>query len=222
MCEPQACRSVDEGPPHRGDPAPAPQAHHHPRTPQAEAAGPARSPLRPWGSGLGLGIGHHLHPHRRGLAVSGCRARCGKAPAEAFDEHLRSLQKLVLQRLVEPGQYLSIRYTERLAANDIVASVGSRGDDKQRPGRGHHRAPTRPNSCATAAPGAASTISSSPPWNGSIGHDMRVIHHHNAGRVPPPKPKTSTTVNNTHPTACVKPGEAQVGACQEFCVSGVI
>ena len=26
------------------------------------------------------------------------------------------------------GQYLSIRYTERLAANDIVASVGSRGD----------------------------------------------------------------------------------------------
>ena len=34
----------------------------------------------------------------------------------------------VLQRWVEPGQYLSIRYTERLAANDIVASVGSRGD----------------------------------------------------------------------------------------------
>ena len=26
------------------------------------------------------------------------------------------------------GQCLSIRYTERLAANDIVASVGSRGD----------------------------------------------------------------------------------------------
>ncbi len=26
------------------------------------------------------------------------------------------------------GQYLSIRYTERLAANDIVASVASRGD----------------------------------------------------------------------------------------------
>ena len=29
---------------------------------------------------------------------------------------------------VESGQYLSIRYSERLAANDIVASVGSRGD----------------------------------------------------------------------------------------------
>ena len=34
----------------------------------------------------------------------------------------------MVQRLVEPGQYLSIRYSERLAANDIVASVGSKGD----------------------------------------------------------------------------------------------
>lgn len=40
----------------------------------------------------------------------------------------------MLRRPVESGQYLSIRYTERLAQNDIVASVasvasvGSRGD----------------------------------------------------------------------------------------------
>ena len=34
----------------------------------------------------------------------------------------------MLQRPLEPKQYLSIRYTERLAENDIVASVGSRGD----------------------------------------------------------------------------------------------
>jgi len=34
----------------------------------------------------------------------------------------------VLQPPVEPEQYLSIRYSERLAANAIVASVGSRGD----------------------------------------------------------------------------------------------
>jgi putative transposase len=34
----------------------------------------------------------------------------------------------VLQRPLEPAQYLSIRYSERLAANDIVASVGSTGD----------------------------------------------------------------------------------------------
>jgi putative transposase len=33
-----------------------------------------------------------------------------------------------LRRLVEPGQYLSIVYTERLAAEQAVTSVGSRGD----------------------------------------------------------------------------------------------
>jgi transposase InsO family protein len=34
----------------------------------------------------------------------------------------------VLHRLVEPGQYRAIRYTERLAEAEAVASVGSRGD----------------------------------------------------------------------------------------------
>ena len=34
----------------------------------------------------------------------------------------------MLLRPVESGQYLSIRYTERLAAEGAVTSVGSRGD----------------------------------------------------------------------------------------------
>ena len=34
----------------------------------------------------------------------------------------------VLRRLVEPAQYLSIRYTERLAEAGIELSVGSTGD----------------------------------------------------------------------------------------------
>ncbi len=34
----------------------------------------------------------------------------------------------MLLPLVESAQYLSITYSERLAANDIVASVGSKGD----------------------------------------------------------------------------------------------
>ena len=34
----------------------------------------------------------------------------------------------MLHRLVEPGQYRAIRYTERLAEAEAVASVGSRGD----------------------------------------------------------------------------------------------
>ena len=34
----------------------------------------------------------------------------------------------MLLRLLESGQYLSIAYSERLAENDIVASVGLKGD----------------------------------------------------------------------------------------------
>ena len=37
-------------------------------------------------------------------------------------------RKPVLRPLVESGQYLSVRYSQRLADNDIVASVGSKGD----------------------------------------------------------------------------------------------
>lgn len=35
---------------------------------------------------------------------------------------------MVLRRPLEPGQYLAIRYTERLAEAGAVRSVGSRGD----------------------------------------------------------------------------------------------
>ena len=34
----------------------------------------------------------------------------------------------MLRPPIEPAQYLSIRYADRLAVNDIVASVGSKGD----------------------------------------------------------------------------------------------
>ena len=34
----------------------------------------------------------------------------------------------MLQRPVEPSQYLAVRYTERLAEAGVVASVGSKGD----------------------------------------------------------------------------------------------
>ena len=51
-----------------------------------------------------------------------------KTPAEALDEHLRSLDKPVLRRPVEPGQYTSIAFTETLAMEGIAASIGSVGD----------------------------------------------------------------------------------------------
>ena len=122
-------------------------------------------------------------------------------------------------------QYLSIRYSERLAANDIVASVGSRGDS-------YDNALTE----TTIGLYKAELVRRRGPWRGL--HDLelatlewvhwfnhRRIHHHNPGRVPRQRPKTSTTVNSTHPTglrlttnslretrggsACVKPGEVQ-------------
>ena len=83
------------------------------------------------------------------------------------------------------GQYLSIRYTERLAANDIVASVGSRGDSYD-------------NALAEATIGLYKTelVRHRGPWRGLDDLELatlewvdwfnrRRIHHHNAGRVPP-------------------------------------
>ena len=95
------------------------------------------------------------------------------------------------------GQYLSIRYTERLAADDIVASVGSRGDwpDNPTTTRSPSRSSgsTRPNSSATEAPGGASTTSNWRPWNGSTGSTTAACSTTSAASRQP-KPKTSTTV----------------------------
>ena len=52
-----------------------------------------------------------------------------KTPSEALEEYLQSIQQgRCCDDPLNPVRYLSIRYSERLAANDIVASVGSRGD----------------------------------------------------------------------------------------------
>ena len=81
-------------------------------------------------------------------------------------------------------QYLSIRYSERLAANDIVASVGSRGDSYD-------------NALAESTIGLYKTelVRHRGPWRGL--HDLelatlewvdwfncRRIHHHNGGLPP--------------------------------------
>ena len=66
-------------------------------------------------------------------------------------------------------QYLSIRYTERLAETGAANSVGSKGDSYDNALAETIIGSTRPSSSATAAPGAASTTSSTPPSNGSTG-----------------------------------------------------
>lgn len=83
------------------------------------------------------------------------------------------------------AQYLSIRYTERLAANDIVSSVGSRGDSYD-------------NALAEATIGLYKTelVRHRGPWRGLDDLELatlewvhwfntRRIHHHNPGRLPP-------------------------------------
>ena len=91
----------------------------------------------------------------------------------------------VLRRPVESAQYLSIRYSERLAANAAVASVGSRGDSYD-------------NALAETIIGLYKTelVRHRGPWRGLDDLELatlewidwfnnRRLHHHNAGRVPP-------------------------------------
>ena len=68
------------------------------------------------------------------------------------------------------SQYLSIRYTERLAEAGGVTSVGSRGDSYDNALAETIIGCTRPSSSAGAGRGRASTTSSTPPssgWTGS-------------------------------------------------------
>jgi len=51
-----------------------------------------------------------------------------KTPAEALDHLLLSAEKDVLRRPFESAQYVSIKYTERLAEAGVEPSVGSVGD----------------------------------------------------------------------------------------------
>ena len=60
-------------------------------------------------------------------------------------------------------QYLSIRYSERLADNDIVASVGSKGDSYDNAMAESFNGLYKWELIHRKAPGAASTTSSSPP-----------------------------------------------------------
>src|SRR5579864_9031169 len=56
------------------------------------------------------------------------RSAGGRLPRCSISYCRSSQQQLVLLRPIEPGQYLAIRYTERLAEAGAVTSVGSRGD----------------------------------------------------------------------------------------------
>src|SRR4029453_18421274 len=52
----------------------------------------------------------------------------GRPPPKPSTSSYCCSNKAVLRRPLEPGQYLSIRYTDRLAEAGAATSVGSRGD----------------------------------------------------------------------------------------------
>jgi putative transposase len=67
-------------------------------------------------------------------------------------------------------QYLSVRYSERLEENDIVASVGSRGDSYDNALVESFNGLYKREIIHTHAdPGSSSLLSSLPPWNTSTG-----------------------------------------------------
>ena len=67
------------------------------------------------------------------------------------------------------SQYVSIRYSERLAEAGIEPSVGSKGDSYDNGWRRRSTACTRPSSSTSGVPGRALPPSNSPRSNGSPG-----------------------------------------------------
>jgi hypothetical protein len=109
------------------------------------------------------------------------------------------LNKTALRRPVEPGQYLAIRYTERLAEVGVTNSVGSKGDSFDNAMAESIIGLYKTDSSATADPGEASTTSSSPPSNGSTGSTTGDCFM-SSGESHPPSSRTATTVRTSHPT----------------------
>ena len=71
---------------------------------------------------------HNLHDYRFNLSVRPGRTLADELRSAAQHVNYSCDNEAVLRRPIELGQYLSIRYTERLAEAGAVASVGSRGD----------------------------------------------------------------------------------------------
>ena len=65
---------------------------------------------------------------RRAQQPDPARPSAGRHPPKPSTSIYAHSNKPVLRRPIEPGQYLSIRYTERLAEAGAVNSVGSKGD----------------------------------------------------------------------------------------------
>ena len=93
-------------------------------------------------------------------------------------------------------QYLAIRYTERLAANGVVNSVGSRGDSYDNATAESIFGLYKTELIRNKARGAGSTTSNSPPSNGSTGSTTSASSTNSAASRQQ-NSRTSTTVTTT-------------------------
>jgi transposase InsO family protein len=83
---------------------------------------------RVWRDVLADGINCGLHKIERLMRQQALRARPRRRGLPRLSTKCCKRLKVVLRRPVEPKQYVSIRYTERLAQAGIAPSVGSVGD----------------------------------------------------------------------------------------------
>ena len=129
--------------------------------------------LTMWRPGRGClcGLGHRrlqpLHRGLAGLAVAGHRP--GLDALEMAIWHRRGGVDGLVHHSDRGSQYLSIRYTERLAEAGAVTSGALVATRSTTPWPRRSLGCTRPNWSAGAAPGRASTTWSTPPWRGSTG-----------------------------------------------------
>ena len=86
------------------------------------------TPVHPEGTGLSKHGADDLVAVAAALNSLPCKTLGWRTPAEALTISCTSANTAALRRPPQPKQYLSIRYTERLAEAGAVTSVGSKGD----------------------------------------------------------------------------------------------
>ena len=112
-----------------------------------------------------------LCPPHRGLAgePDGPCQLCPHALEQALHERRPVRSNGLIHQSDRGSQYVSIKYSERLAEAGIEPSVGSVGDSYDNAWPRRSMASTRPRSSIGAGRGAHSRRSSSPRWTGSTG-----------------------------------------------------
>ena len=139
---------------------------------------------------------------------------------QAITERLSGVAEALVHHSDRGGQYLSLRYTERLALAGIEPSVGSRGDSYDNALAESVMGSTRRSSSIPTGPGPVSRTSSWPPSNGS-GGSTTIASSPPSATSPLPSTKRSIThatqprpwARDSSHTVSGKPGAVQIASC---------